>query len=593
MLPNIVDTLFSLLPAGRSAPASPRNVSLENPNVSLNDPEVWEALTGMEARSDSGLTVTPEIMLQFGPVYQCCEIKSGDIAASTLHCHRREVEPEEDDIDNNMAAERLCSLEWNDLTPANEGWQNLVFHYELWGNGYAYIGRQDSSANAPPRWMANLPPTSITPCMDPDLGLLYHYQTAVMDEWLYPWEVFHLKKLAIDNNRAIRLASLLKNEVGLGLAAKKFLSKFFERGASHGGVLMLPPAMSKEARDRVEKGVRNRSSSDNWFKTMVLQDGAKWQSTTVDPQQAQMHEMSDDEARAVCHFFNMPPWKLGIRDSESYNSAEQAQRAYVTGALLHGCTRIQGECSMKLLSARVRRSRSHEFRHNFSKLLEPDVKTMNEVLEIQRRNEVINANEWRRKIRISTRHDDKAEEFYNPNTRSDRRLAATAEDTSDDTADTSQQSASGEAADTVSKASVAAQTHSLPTARTAACGDLHLRLLRQSVDRIVRRIGAVAKNKSKRPNDLLQWCDTMAVEHRVIISDELEVPLELAAGPVSSVKLLASQQWMLTQFVGGVAVFLEPPHLTADLSRNVTQFCDQFAMVCFDRWKTEIFDASI
>jgi HK97 family phage portal protein len=170
--------------------------------------------------------------------------------------------------------------------------------------------------------------------------------------------------------------------------------------------------------ENLEKGVAKRSSPANWFKTLVLREGAQWHSATVDPRAAQMHELNDDEARAVCHFFNMPPWKLGLRNSESYNSAEQAAKAYIMGSLLHVTSRIQGEANIKLLSERTRRARSHRFEHNFSKLVEADIKTLNEVLAIQRQNEVINANDWRKKInlpaRAAKRTEQKADRAFLP-----------------------------------------------------------------------------------------------------------------------------------------------------------------------------------
>ena len=544
--------------------------------LTLNDPNAWdEYMQAGGRKSDSGIRVGAEDALRFGPVYQCLEIKAGDVGVSTFHVHKNDVEPGEDDIDYNQSAERVCSLEWNENMPANEGWQNLVFHNQLWGDGYAYISRQGGSPNGPIQWMANLPPTHVEPYTDPDTqSLMYKYSSAnEPPEFLFPWEVFHLRSLAIENYRSLKLLNLMRNELGLALGSKLFLSKFFQRGGHHGGILQIQPGTNPASRENLEKGVEKRASPDNWFKTMILRDGATWQSSTVDPRTAQMHELTEDEARAVCHFFNMPPWKIGLKNSDSYNSAEQAQRSYITGTLRHICARIQGEATMKLITDRTRRARTHRFEHNFSKLVESDVKTLNEVLQIQRSSEIISANDWRKKINLPERQDEKANEYYNPNTKSNTPPA-----TATDTADT--------------------KTSDQPdgTDNTAAAGPTQMskpfqKMLYQSMIRASRRLTTVSRNKAKKPNDLLVWCDTRAAEHSSIVVEELEIPLQCCL-PESraSVVLMATQAWLTTTLTAGVATYLEPPHKPGDLSVSVDAFCGTFMETVCDRWQKEILD---
>lgn len=578
MLPNVVELIVDLF-SDRAQPAASGRASLEDPALSLTDPATWDEILSQNGeKSDSGIVVGPEQALQFGPVYQCCEIKSCDVASSTLHVHRTEVPAGEDDIDYNLPAERVCSLEWNEACPANEGWQNLVFHQQLWGSGFAYISRQGGYENGPIQWMANLVPTSVKPCFDEEIGLFYEYTIDGRAEFLNRWEVFHLKGLAIKQHRALQLISLMRNELGLALASKLYLSKFFERGGHHGGILQVPPGMPKDARENLEKGVQKRADPKSWFKTLILRDGATWQSSTVDPQSAQMHELTDDEARAVCHFFNMPPYKLGIRDSESYNSAEVASRNYITSSLLHTCMRIQGEAQMKLLSHRTRRARSHEFRHNFTKLLEPDTKTMNEVLEIQRRNEIINANDWRAKIHLPRRADKKADEYYNPNTKTDKNKKP--DDGGSESNDDSQ-SGNQTSDDTgVSGSAVRLLDESM------------VRLLDESILRACRRLSTIARNKSKKPNELLRWCDSRAAEHLPVISEEVKTAFQVAFGKKSSLILLASERYLTDSLTSGIGVFLESPHKPADLAENVETFCRTFLDSVCQSWHKEICDAA-
>lgn len=576
MVPNVVDFISRLLPSSRK-PRNEGSHSLENPNVSLDDEEFWEALG--HRKSDTGISVGPLDALRFGPVYQCLEIKSADVGASTLHIHKEQVDPGESDIDTNQSAERVCSLEWNELTSANEGWSDLVFHSELFGDGFAYISRQGGARNGPIQWMANLVPTNCEPMTDPNQGNALVYKVIVdgKPHFLNSWEVFHLKGMSLGGRKGLDKIGLMRNEIGLALASKLFLSKFFERGGHHGGILSVPPGMTKQARENLEDGVKARSSPANWFKTLILRDNAQWHSSTIDPRTAQMHELTDDEARAVCHFFNMPPWKIGLRNAESYNSAEQAARAYITGSLTHVTSRIQAQAMMKLVTERVRRARTHRFEHNFSKLVQADTKTLNEVLAIQRTHGIINANDWRKKINLTERTDAMAEEYYNPNT------ATNGNSSSSDTEDPAPPPKKRKT-DTKSEDDAHNSGSGVSAAQRA--------LLGQAVLRATKRLSTVFRNKARKPHEFLGLCDSKAGAHQMIVSEELTTPLQCVVGEsTASILALASQQWIADAVVSGVSQYLEPPHKSPDLEKNVDDFLKAFQETVVDRWNQEIFDA--
>lgn len=572
MVPNVAEWISGLLPSPRS-PRSEGSRSLENPNVSLDDEEYWEALG--HQKSDTGLRAGPLDALRFGPVYQCLEIKSADVGASTMHIHKEDVEAGQSDIDTNQSAERVCSLEWNELTSANEGWSDLVFHSELFGNGYAYIARQGGARNGPIQWMANLVPTNVEPCADPDTkALVYKVTVDGKEEFCNSWEIFHLKGMSLGGRKGLDKVQLMKNEIGLALASKLFLSKFFERGGHHGGVLMVPPLMKADARENLEKGVAARSSPANWFRTLILRDGATWASSTIDPRTAQMHELTEDEARAVCHFFNMPPWKIGLKNADSYNSAEQAARAYITGTLTHVTSRIQAQAMMKLVTERVRRSRSHRFEHNFSKLVQADSLTFNRILQIQRTMGIINANDWLKAINLPARTDAAATEYGNPNTTAGGNRSTTSTTSTNDSNN---------------KGGTNGQTNNDSDKAPSAA---HRRLLDQAVLRAAKRLGTVARNKARKPNELLEWCDGRAGAHQTIAHEELHTPLECAYGEErAKIIAMAGQQWLAGAMVSGVSQFLEAPHKTPDLEANVEEFLKSFHASVVDRWNKEIVDA--
>ena len=71
----------------------------------------------------------------------------------------------------------------------------------------------------------------------------------------------------------------------------------------------------------------------------------------------------------------------------------------------------------------------------------------------------------------------------------------------------------------------------------------HKRLLDQAVSRAAKRLATVCQNKARKPNDLLNWCDSKAVDHQSIVNDELEVSLGcVVSEQKASLLMLASQQ---------------------------------------------------
>ena len=212
----------------------------------------------------------------------------------------------------------------------------------------------------------------------------------------------------------------------------------------------------------------------------------------------------------------------------------------------HWSATILGELAIKLLTERERRRGTHFFDHNVTKLIELDAKTMAEVLQIERQNEIISANEWRRKITLPRRSDPGGDEYLNPNVKS----AAAQSDR--------------EAADQSAENRLA---------------QAHKGLLVDALNRMARRVCFDARAKAKSADKFTRWLDSRAHEHREIFDEavrpvltaiaiQLRRPLEPLICGVDGAffHLLLSE----------LAPLLEPPHSANDLAENVQEVCEQF-----------------
>jgi HK97 family phage portal protein len=112
---------------------------------------------------------------------------------------------------------------------------------------------------------------------------------------------------------------------------------------------MVPPGASTVAIDNVEKAVEQRAKKENWFRTLILKDGFKWQSVTGSLRDATAVELDESTARHVARIYNLPPSKLGLSDTVSYNSLEQENRQYVDSCLSTWLIQARSQFHRKLI----------------------------------------------------------------------------------------------------------------------------------------------------------------------------------------------------------------------------------------------------
>lgn len=349
--------------------------SIENPRVSLSDPEAWEALYGSGSRSDSGVSVTPTKALSHAAMWQGVGMISGDVARMPLDVYRRTQDGRE--VDKEHPAWWLVHEQPNDEQHAYRFWRTMVAWAILWGNGYAYIDRHPTTGR--PLGLYPLLPDRTAPERDRETGALV-YATEYRNRQgrpklkaLWPWEVYHIAGLSLDGTVGAMMIKHARQAIGLALARQKFESRFFRHGVRAGGILELPLGSGEKFQDNVTEGFRrHHEGEDNWFRTVILRDGVKFHQTSFNAQEAQLNEAGERGAREVARFLNLAPSRLGVEGSASYNSKHEDNQAYLDTTLSPWLTEIVHEAKSKLLTEDERRS-THYFEHNTAVMLSMDL----------------------------------------------------------------------------------------------------------------------------------------------------------------------------------------------------------------------------
>lgn len=476
--------------------------TLENPAWSLQDPDAWRTHFDSGQMSETNESVNVEKALSLAPVWQAVKMISGDCSKLPLKTFKYRAAGEGKDVDRNHQAWPFVNRDGkaNHQLTALQLWRQYYAAALLYENAYIWIDRDDHGGIS---GLYNLLPDRTAPIIY--RGQLW-YVTEV-DGQLEPLpadDVLHLRGLCWDGKTAPALVEMARHDFGLALAARKFTSKFFANGAQHGGILQVPPGTKKTARDKVEQAVaEKRKDLDRAFKTLVLRDGYKWFSTTVDPEKAQTTELDEQQVRHVAAWFMLAPSRLGVKESISYNSEESAKQDYYDTTLSYWLSANTAECNAKLLSDTERRRRSHVIRYQINALLWADAKTRSEIADKGIQSGRFSPDETRDWEGMNPRPDGEGGKFLRP-----LNMAAVGDEQEPPEGDTTNNPAD----DTPSRAL-----------------DAHKRLLADTLGRCLRRLATHGQRAAKRGDALETIYGALWAEQRESIEAMLALPLEAAS----------------------------------------------------------------
>lgn len=324
--------------------------ALNNPAKSLG--EVFQSLFGPSGSSTEAIHINRNTAASYPPIAQAVEMIAADCAKLPLVTYRRTGGGGRE-RDSSHRVHQLTNLNGspNDETATFDFWFDVMFDALLTGKGkgLAWIERRGATPVGLYRLVASdWHPKRIG-------GRLFWVNAgetiALHDEDVL---VIRSKKInGLDPDDPVRMYA---DTLRVGVSTQRFASKFFENGAHVGGILLIPPGASDTAVETVERSVRAKENPANWFRSLVLRDGFKFQPTTVDPSQAKMAETDEATARHVARIYNLPPSKLGLQGTVSYNSLDSDNRQYYDSTLTPWLRRIQGQVNKKLFLPSEQRS---------------------------------------------------------------------------------------------------------------------------------------------------------------------------------------------------------------------------------------------
>ena len=337
--------------------------------------------------SSSGKSVNEKTALQTTAVYACVRILAETIALLPLHTYRTSPNGKE-----KAAMHPLYYLLHSEPNPEMTSFvfrETLMGHLLLWGNAYAQIVR-----NGRGTVMALYPLLPNKMLVNrTDQGILYYqYEKDGQTYFLSSQDVLHIPGLGFDGLIGYSPIGMAKNAIGMAIATEEYGAKFFANGANPGGVLEHPGVVKDPARVRDSWNAVYQGSG-NAHRVAVLEEGMKFQSIGIPPEQAQFLETRKFQLNEIARIFRIPPHMIGDLEKSSFSNIEQQSLEFVMYTLDPWVVRWEQAMQRALFSEGEKRQYFVKF--NVDGLLRGDYQSRMNGYAVGRQNGWLSSNDIR------------------------------------------------------------------------------------------------------------------------------------------------------------------------------------------------------
>jgi HK97 family phage portal protein len=347
-------------------------------------------------RVAAGVSVTQETAMRLPVVYRCVALNAETIGALPVDALRA------------VGTSRVETAKPSWLVAPNDyqDWQTFItqvqLSLELDGNAFvmkAADGRGGVAA------LYTLDPRMVTVervRIGGRLAAAYKVrQEGEAERTLGPTEVLHIRGLTRPGEvRALSPVALLRESIGVGLAAMEFAGRWFGDGANLSGVIEIPGGMKPEDAERLQESFKRKHGGLRKSHAIgILTGGARFSPMSVNAEESQFIETQRVTATQIALAFGVPP---------NYATDAEGTKGYVTGVaagkmmwlqtgLLTRITRLENAFSSLMGTGYIKL--------NLRSFLRGSPEEETAYLSAQWDRGILNANEWRALLDLNPRDD--------------------------------------------------------------------------------------------------------------------------------------------------------------------------------------------
>lgn len=307
--------------------------------------------------TSSAVYVDPDRSLRMAAVYACVTLLAEAVAGLPvvqIDTSKGRQERIEDDL------WELVALNPNPDIDAGELWRNVMGYKLLRGNSVVFIERNRA---ARPIGLWPISPQSTTVRRGSNGRLFYtfdldedEYAPVEADKKYFADDVMHFRAFGLGTT-GLSPIGLARESVGMGYAAQQYMGGFYARDATPGGAVVVEGELSDAAYERMERQWKELHEGwSNSHRLAVMEGGAKWQNTTLNPADALFIDTMKFTRGEIASIYGVPPFMIGDTEkSTSWGSgiAEQGI-GFVQYSLMRWVNRIQSVTRRRLLEEQQR-----------------------------------------------------------------------------------------------------------------------------------------------------------------------------------------------------------------------------------------------
>lgn len=372
---------------------------LKNAYEGLKRSAIWptwapDPITGISPIT--GVNVNESTTIALSTFWACTQLRADALSEPTIKILKQNDKGGFDENKESIAYQ-LLNVKPNDfMTPFS--WRAaMVYNMILFGNGYSVIER-DVKGNA----IALMPVIGDTvevkrvTLKDGSQETIYQIKPDGGDPIIVAKRnMIHWMGLTKNGYVGMSPITYLANTLGIAIAADKQASNQFAQGSTLTGLLSVESKLKQEDLDRIRKGWnKNYNGVSSTSGTAVLDNGAKFQTITMSPQDAQLLETRKFSAIQICQIQKVQPHKVALLERSTNNNIEQQSIEFVQDCLSPDATKLEQEIMLKLMPESEQLTSMVEF--DFSVRLRGDTTAMNAKIETMFKTGSITINEIRK-----------------------------------------------------------------------------------------------------------------------------------------------------------------------------------------------------
>jgi len=222
--------------------------------------------------------------------------------------------------------------------------------------------------------------------------LIYEYRTELGSTKLRDYDVLHIPGLGFDGLVGYSPIAMAKNAVGMAIATEEYGATFFANGANPGGVLEHPGVVKDPKRVR-DSWNAVYQGSNNAHRVAVLEEGMKFQSIGIPPEQAQFLETRKFQTEEICRIFRVPPHLVASLDRATFSNIEHQSISFIDNTIIPWVSRLEQSMQKALFSYDDKKKYFVKF--NLNGRLRGDAASRASFYQTMRQNGIMSANDIR------------------------------------------------------------------------------------------------------------------------------------------------------------------------------------------------------